>query len=612
MSAIPNIPENISHPNGTNPEDLHVRNRADAEDVEIPHIGDTAEENGISDGTNASTNRASSKRSFRVHDAPVENHRPIKVIVIGAGYSAHSYQYSFDPNPSWSSLYAPGAEIRSYLDTIARRYGVERFTKFKHQIRHCVWDADEGRWHIRVKDLNTGHEIEETSDILLSARGNLNNISWPKIPGLNEFQGEVMHSAKWNESYDFTGKRIGVIGCGSSAIQIIPQLQKLPQTQLSCFIRGRTWISPSFGSQLFSSLGLNDFIIPEARIKQFLENPPEYEDFRQKVEEDGNAIHGVTLKNHPVQLAGQTAFEEGMRDRLSRKPEIYDKMLPSFAPGCRRLTPGPGFLEALCEDNVKFIPQSISRIESTGVRTYDSQLHNVDVLVCATGFHVSAPPPFPVIGSNGTPLTQHWSKRATNYLSLATDNFPNHFMMLGPNAAIGSGSLTMMIEAVGDYIVKCVRKIQKENVKSMAIKKERVDDFVEYADAYFEKTVFMDQCRSWYKTVVDSGEGKEDKVTGLWPGSTLHCIEALRSPRWEDYDYESLPEPVVDGEGDGDEGRKKKRPNAMAWLGNGWSENQIEGRDLAWYLQPKWLDERKPVPLKPEENEVYKARAFSH
>ena len=541
-------------------------------------------------------------------------------LLIFGYWKAHSYQYSFDPNPEWSSLYAPSREIRAYLDRIAHKYSVDRFTKFRHEIVSCLYNEEESKWHVTVRDLATGTELEDTSDVLISARGNLNDISWPEIQGLQQFQGEVMHSAKWNEDYDFTNKRIGIIGSGSSAIQIIPNLQRVSGTRLSCFIRSRTWISPPFAEQLFTSLGLTDFNIPQSRILKFLEDPENYHTFRMLVEEDGNNVHGVTLKDTPIQIEGQKRFEQGMRDRLATKPEIYDKILPSFAPGCRRLTPGPGFLEALCQDNVDFISDQISCIETNGVRTSDDKLHKIDVLVCATGFRVSAPPPFPVTGLNGKTLREHWRKRASTYLSLTTDAFPNHFIMLGPNAAIGSGSLTMMIESVGDYIVKCVRKLQKENIKSMCINRERVEDFVEYADRYFEGTVFKDECRSWYKTTIEeegqSGEKVLNKViTGLWPGSTLHCIEALRSPRWEDYEYEYLPEPdaeITDSVTESLSSRRRKRPNAMGWLGNGWSQNQSEQTHMAWYLEPRFLDPVRPLAPRPEENPEFAARAYSH
>lgn len=343
------------------------------------------------------------------------------------------------------------------------------------------------------------------------------------------------------------------------------------------------------------------------------------------------------MRGTSMNLGAKKAFEDNMRQRLAARPDIFASLLPSFSPGCRRLTPGPGFLEALTQPNVAFVNETIAAIEPRGVRTKDGELHEIDALVCATGFHVSAPPPFPVIveeeatasgggggavvSNNGAAdglepannesaktktttrtqtvttrtLRDHWQHRATSYLSLATDGFPNLFMMLGPNSAIGSGSLTMMIESTGDYIVKCVRKIQRDNIRSMAVRPRRVRDFTQYVDAYFAGTVFVEECRSWYRSE------KEGRITGLWPGSTNHCIEALRSPRWEDFEYEYVGE----GEGEG-----KEEVNRMAWLGDGWSQKQRDGVDLAFYLYPEFLD--KPVPGRPEEKEVYKVRPFSY
>ncbi|GAM84391.1 hypothetical protein ANO11243_023850 [Dothideomycetidae sp. 11243] len=585
------------------------------------------------DRTDTTTQRAAQTGvypKYELHDKPVENSRPIKVIVVGAGYSgvycgiripekikncelviyeknagvggawyenrypgcacdvpSHSYQYSFNPNPNWSALYAPAAEIRKYIEDTARKYSVHRFVKLQHKVEGCRYDAAEGKWHVKVRRPG-GEVFEDVADVLVSARGNLNHQAWPEIDGLRSFKGEVMHSACWNESYDFTNKRVGIIGSGSSAIQIIPNLRKTAGVHLDCFIRGRTWISPPFAQKIQDELGMSSFQFSEEQRAKFKNDPEYFLNFRRKIEEDGNAAHHVTIRGTEMQKAAMPYFEKSMKQRLARRPDIYDKLKPGFFPGCRRLTPGPGFLEALVEDNVSYVDTPIQRIEPKGIVTSDGKLHEIDALVCATGFHVSSAPPFPVTGLSSLPLSKHWSTRASTYLSLATDSFPNMFIMLGPNAAIGSGSLTLMIESTGDYIVKCIRKLQKENIKSMAVKPRRVHDFLAYADAYFATTVFTDDCRSWYRT--------GDKITGLWPGSTLHCIETLRSPRWEDYEYEY---------------RDEAQGNQLAWLGNGFSELQIEkDRDMAFYLRKEFAD--PPRDPRPEEAELYGVRTWSY
>ncbi|KAF1941982.1 FAD/NAD(P)-binding domain-containing protein [Clathrospora elynae] len=594
---------------------------------------------------NGTTNGFAPKSSFKLNDAPVENLRPLKVVVIGAGYSgiycgiriperlrnvelviyeknagvggtwfenrylgcacdvpSHSYQYTFQPNPNWSSLYAPAGEIQSYLEDVAKKYSADRFIKLRHEVKGCRWDDKIAKWHITVKNLATGETAQDQADVLISGRGNLNTPSWPDIDGLNTFKGELMHSATWNESYDFENKRVGVIGSGSSSIQIVPSLQRLPGTQVNTFVRSKTWISPPFGQDLWDKYGFQGSNIPKELRDRFANDPEYYQKFRLTVEEDGNGIHAFTIKGTKLQLDAKVMFHEHMQKRLEGKPEIFEALLPSFSPGCRRLTPGPGYLEALTQPNVSFITSPITRISESAIHTADGKTHEIDALVCATGFRSSAPPSFPLTGTNGLPLTKKWETRARTYLSHSIAGFPNLFTMLGPNSTIGSGSLTTMIESVGDYIIKAIRKIQKDNIAAMVVKEAREKDFIEYVDAYFGGTVFTEECRSWYK---NKGTGE---VVGLWPGSTLHCVEAMRSPRWEDFEYVYLND--LEGvEGDGLHGVGSKS-NRLAWLGNGWSVNQLEVRDLAWYLYPEFLD--KPVAPLPEMKESLGVRPFSY
>lgn len=292
------------------------------------------------------------------------------------------------------------------------------------------------------------------------------------------------------------------------------------------------------------------------------------------------------------------AFGENMKNRLLKRPDIAEFLIPSFGIGCRRSTPGPGYLEALVQDNVDFITDPIETITATGITTKTGREVSVDVLVCATGFNTSSAPPFPIYGRGSLSLQERFTPFPTAYLSLAVDQFPNFFMMLGPNSAIGSGSLTVILENEGDYIIKCIRKLQKEDYATMSIKPERVHDWSEYCHEYFKRTVYTDTCHSWYKSEGGSG----DRIIGLWPGSTMHALEALRAPRWEDYDYETL-----DGEGG----------NGLKWLGNGWSITHMKGEgenewggDPAWYIEPQFVD--VPLPAHPEDDEKLKMRPFSH
>lgn len=221
----------------------------------------------------------------------------------------------------------------------------------------------------------------------------------------------------------------------------------------------------------------------------------------------------MTIKDTPEQLAGPKIFKENMKRRLAKKTELLEQMLPDFPPGCRRLTPGPGYLEALTDDNVDVIKTEISNIDSTGITTADGVHREVDVIVCATGFDTTYLPRFPMTGRKGISLAEKWKDIPETYISLATNEFPNYFICLGPNAALGHGSLTLLIEKEIDYITQCVAKIQRDNIRSMAPRKEAVERFTKHCEQHFSKTVFSSKCRSWYK-----GGEEDGRIIAVWPG----------------------------------------------------------------------------------------------
>ncbi|KAM7196083.1 FAD/NAD(P)-binding domain containing protein [Rhypophila sp. PSN 637] len=601
----------------------------------------TIETNGTN-GTNGTT-----PEKFILKDTFIENHRPLRVVVVGAGFSgilaairiperipgidltvyeknegiggvwwlnnypgvacdipSHSYQYSFEPNPNWSNLYAPGSEIRAYLQMVAEKYGATRFIKTSHKVGTCTWDESSKKWKVEVTKTATGETFTDEADVLVTARGQLNEPSWPDIPGLDKFEGKLMHSGQWDTSYDFRNKKIGIVGNGSSAIQIIPKLQKVEGAELKCFMRSPTWISFSFGDPAMMSLGLDPTIteITEEQRLKFTSDPESFFKHRKAFENDGNLIHDSTLKGTEMQAMGIQIFRSGMEKKLASRPDLLARLIPSFSPGCRRLTPGKGFLEALLEPNVTTIFDSITSVAPpTGVILSSSSSSSdpgsssqttldIDVLICATGYQASTSPPFPVVGRGGQTLRSRWSPIPESYLSLAIDGFPNYLMMFGPNSAIGFGSLTKILEAETDYVCAIIRKLQKEDYATIEPKPERVKDFTAYIGAYFEKTVYTEKCKSWYRTE----GGKGDWIAGIWPGSTLHALEALRSPRWEDWVYESAD---------------RESGNGLRWLGNGWSETQKTG-DPSWYINPEEVE--VPYPGKPEDNPRYKARPWSY
>ncbi|KAF4950259.1 hypothetical protein FGADI_8310 [Fusarium gaditjirri] len=557
-------------------------------------IDDSTKSNGDHFGQNGPTATLNGsgeiRAKFTLKDAPAENQRPMKVVIIGAGFGAYCYQFSFAPNPYWSSLYAPGPEIRAYMQDVAERYGANRFIKTSHQVISGIWDSGNKVWRLTVKNMKTGETFEDTANILVSAKGGLNQIAWPEIKGLKQFSGKLMHSGAWDESCDLKNKRVGIIGNGSSAIQILPAIQNLDGIKISCFARSPTWIVPAYGDTAMRKLGRDPSETKFSRRHQeMLARRPElYSKMIKTLHDDAATIYPITLRGSDVQKGAQEYFRNQMEEQLKDRQDLVQTIIPKFAPGCRRLTPGPGYLKALQEENVTFISQKIEEITERGIKLTSGEEVDLDVLVCATGYDVEAAPTYQLTGRNGTTLAEKWKPHWETYISLAVDEFPNFFLVGGPNCGLGSGSLLSVFEAQGDYIVKAIRKLQKEDYATIEAKPERVADFSQYIDEYFKGTVYTDECSSWYRA------GKlGSRIVALWPGSSAQCLEVMRAPRWEDYNFES-----ADPTG-----------NLLRWMGNGSSQVLTDG-DPSWFLDPDVVD--APEEGKPEDSEFYRRRPFSH
>lgn len=263
-------------------------------------------------------------------------------------------------------------------------------------------------------------------------------------------------------------------------------------------------------------------------------------------------------------------FLETMEQRLKKKPELLDDLVPDFSPNCRRLTPGPGYLEALQEDNVDFIRQGIKRFTETGIETVDGKQRDVDAVFCATGANGDMIPPF-AVRANGQELSNLWAPDGEygfpyTYLGAATPGFPNLLFVHGPHGTGPSGTVPHSVEAQLAYYAKILRKVSREGIKAIEPKKAAADDFVEYSDAFFSKTVLSDPCSSWY-----NGGRPGARIHGLWPGSSLHVTTVRREPRWEDWDYVLLDE---------------SQGNRFLWyFGNGGTRTENdEASDMTTYL----------------------------
>jgi cation diffusion facilitator CzcD-associated flavoprotein CzcO len=343
---------------------------------------------------------------------------------------------------------------------------------------------------------------------------------------------------------------------------VLPTIQP-KVSKVTTFIREPTWVSPV--------QGLEQHVFSDQEKYEFATKPGKLLEYRKTVEAGLNGQFGIFLKNTQINTETHDYMKSQMQEKL-QNPYLEERLIPEWSVGCRRLTPGVGYLEALGKPNVKTVYGEILEITEKGCKCDDGNEYPVDVLICATGFDTGFKPRFPIIGPDGKNLQDVWSGTAESYFGLAAPGFPNYLIYLGPNCPIGNGPVLCAIECQADYICKLLDRYQTHNITQFSPKQEAVDDFIAHKDFFMKRTVWEDPCRSWYKAA-----GPEGKVTALWPGSTLHYMEAIQDLRLEDWDI-------------------KYEGNRFAYLGNGYSQTEIDPTaDWAYYIRE--YDDGEPLSL---------------
>lgn len=323
----------------------------------------------------------------------------------------------------------------------------------------AVWDDAAGKYHLQVE--KHGQTVEDDADMLINASGFLNKWSWPKIPGIQSFQGKLVHSANWDQSLDWSNKRVAIIGNGSSGIQILPQMQPAA-LEIVNYIRSPTWMSPNFAAE-FTPNGKN-FKFSEEDKKKLSENSQEMLRMRKAITHSFNKFFYVMLNDSPEHIAAHNAFKAQMEERLGHDPELCAKLIPDYRIGCRRLSPGEDYLEAIQRPNVKTEFSEIKEVTAAGITTLDSK-HDFDIIVCATGFDTSFVPPWAMVGRAGAVLAEQWKDHPEAYIGACVPNFPNYFIFNGPNSPVAHGSLLSVMDWTGDYIARWCKKIAADDVK---------------------------------------------------------------------------------------------------------------------------------------------------
>jgi cation diffusion facilitator CzcD-associated flavoprotein CzcO len=410
---------------------------------------------------------------------------------------SHLYSYSFALNPNWSRVYAPGREIWQYLVDVALREGVERHVRFNTDVLGATWDEDGSFWVVET-DRGT-----YTAHFLITASGHLSDPKLPDIPGLDRYEGEMFHSAKWDASLDLAGKRIGVIGTGASAIQIIPEIAP-EAASLTVFQRSAPYIVPRL-----------DRAYTEAEKRMFGRLPETMRRIRDEMYWNGEARYPERRLIEAFTSQVRQSALGHLASQVS-DPELRAKLTPDYEVGCKRILRANNYYPTFALPHVHLEVNRIVESTPRGLRTADQMEHELDAIILATGFEASDLPLAHVItGRGGLRLSEHWLGGEQGVAGVGVHGFPNLFVMNGPHAGLGAGSIIFMLETQISYVGGAFDYIRANDVRTIEATQEAEDAFGADMDERAKGSVWLDGgCRSWY---VDQRNGR---LTTIWPDFT--------------------------------------------------------------------------------------------
>jgi cation diffusion facilitator CzcD-associated flavoprotein CzcO len=422
------------------------------------------------------------------------------------------YSYSFEPNPDWSRLFAPQREIWAYLRGCARKYGLEAHIRYGSVVEQMHWDEDERRWDVQT--IEHGELGSWRPRAVVSAAGALHLPAYPDIPGAERFAGTSFHSARWDHSCDLAGKRVAVIGTGASAIQFVPEIAA-QAGQLTVFQRTPPWIHPR-----------PDAPIPARMQSVFRKAPVTARALRDAIYL-GLELRALGFAVSPKLMAPLEAVARRHLASQVTDPALRARLTPDYTIGCKRILLSSDYYPALQRPNVSLVTEAITGITEAGVTTADGEEHKADVIIYATGFKaIESVTSLNISGRDGRKLR---TANLEAYRGITAAGFPNLFLLLGPNTALGHTSVVFMIETQIQHVLSCLRLLAKAKGDAIEVVESAQRRYNDALQRRLRRAVWSEGgCRSWYLDA--DGVNRT-----LWPGFTFEYWARTRRARPGDY-----------------------------------------------------------------------------
>src|SRR5699024_7165967 len=429
---------------------------------------------------------------------------------------SHLYSYSFEQNFPWSRRFAPQKEILAYQQHVAAKYKVDTLCQFNTEVANAEFDQARGRWIITTNNQDT-YECK----FLIAATGQLSVPSQPKLKGINDFSGLVFHSARWPENLDLNGKKVAVVGTGASAIQFVPEVAKSAEV-LTLFQRSAPYVLPK-PDRRYSKVEKE--VLTRLPIIRSLERLGLYSSYETRVLGFGS------LHKHTMAFFEQR-FKRFLHQQI-KNDALRNKLTPDYPMGCKRILMSNNYYPALAQSHVHVETQGIDTVTAQGIRTTDGVEHAADVIIFGTGFKAADfLSPIQVTGNNGKTLAQAWQEGAEAYKGVSVAGFPNLFILYGPNTNLGHNSIIYMLESQFEYVLRCVKTMNKKKARSIDVKANTMRKFSDAIQEQIDGTVWQAGCTSWYQNA--SG-----KNTNNWPTFTFKYRALTHSINPKDYHFET-------------------------------------------------------------------------